>query len=429
MTLGGFTLPALSAYDPGMEGEGSLDPMGLGAIADRLADRLVPGLRARMSRIRFVTAMAVGAMVCEALPDVISADGMTSPAICFEWLVIESFARRVAPQELPSGVPGSQKARAVVARSQRLSAGTYLKVPTVFGFNGIYKPFGIDSGIVTSDLAPAPWCAELVRAWESDQGFDGFTDSVSGSRGGRLLVQLREGVRAGLLEGRCSTKPNSPLFGDIAMSLHPGRAMATERRVLRSLVRSDRHEHRAELADRLIDLPDNLTESEVLTRIRSKCSAPLRRTIDAVVSYERFAELLDTGFRTLTAISYSMGSQPLTPHAVRDNELLVRCTRELPDSYRRADETMDAIAFDSQLEGSFGEFSIPCGPADLVELLLKHHEHVQAAKDKRSWFEPLRNGWVVRRPYGSAEPPQLVGEFVHPVRVAALGRFVAESAP
>ena len=50
MTLAGLTLPELSDYDPPIAGEGSIDPMGLAAISDRLADRLVPGLRARMMR-------------------------------------------------------------------------------------------------------------------------------------------------------------------------------------------------------------------------------------------------------------------------------------------------------------------------------------------------------------------------------------------
>ena len=57
--------------------------------------------------------------------------------------------------EIPIGVPGSQKASAVVKRGQRLSAATYLKGPSVFGFNGVYKPFAIDAAIVGTDLGPA----------------------------------------------------------------------------------------------------------------------------------------------------------------------------------------------------------------------------------------------------------------------------------
>ncbi len=223
MTLAGFTLPELSAYDPPVAGEGSIDPMGLAAISDRLADRLVPGLRSRMQRVRFVTAMAVGAMACETLADELPGDGISTPAICFEWLVLEGFVRRLPAHEIPVGVPGSQKARVVVNRGQRLSAATYLKGPSVFGFNGVYKPFSVDAGIVGTDLAPGPRCADLVRAWEAEQGFVGFTDSVPGTDGARLRSHLRDGVRAATREGRCTTNPGGWLFGRLAASLRPTR--------------------------------------------------------------------------------------------------------------------------------------------------------------------------------------------------------------
>ena len=132
--------------------------MGLAAISDRLADVLVPGLRARMQRVRFVTATAVGALACETLGDDFPADGVSTAAICFEWLVVEGLVRRLSPQQIPPGVPGSQKARAVVASGQRLSAATYLKGPAVFGFNGVYKPFAIDAGVVGSGFEPGPRC-------------------------------------------------------------------------------------------------------------------------------------------------------------------------------------------------------------------------------------------------------------------------------
>lgn len=72
--LSGLLMPATSAYDPPVAGEGSLDPVGVAAISDNLADLLVPGLRARMLRVRFVTAMAVGAVANEAVQDEPSAD-------------------------------------------------------------------------------------------------------------------------------------------------------------------------------------------------------------------------------------------------------------------------------------------------------------------------------------------------------------------
>ena len=59
--------PFLTAYDPPGTSEGSLDPLGLYQIADQLAMQLVPAVRERMLRIRFLTAMAVGSLVIEDL--------------------------------------------------------------------------------------------------------------------------------------------------------------------------------------------------------------------------------------------------------------------------------------------------------------------------------------------------------------------------
>jgi hypothetical protein len=56
-------LPFLTAYDPPGTSEGTLDPLGLYQIADQLAVQLVPAVRERMQRIRFLTAMAVGGLV------------------------------------------------------------------------------------------------------------------------------------------------------------------------------------------------------------------------------------------------------------------------------------------------------------------------------------------------------------------------------
>lgn len=69
--------------------------MGLAAISDRLAEMRVPALRARMSWVRFTTAMAVGAVATESLADEQPVDGVSTPAICFEWLLIEAFVRRL----------------------------------------------------------------------------------------------------------------------------------------------------------------------------------------------------------------------------------------------------------------------------------------------------------------------------------------------
>lgn len=66
MVLRGFTVPRFTEFDPPGDGEGGLDPLGLGSLAERLADGLTsPVVTARMRRVRFLTAVAAAAVVCE----------------------------------------------------------------------------------------------------------------------------------------------------------------------------------------------------------------------------------------------------------------------------------------------------------------------------------------------------------------------------
>jgi hypothetical protein len=148
------------------------------------------------------------------------------------------------------------------------------------------------------------------------------------------------------------------------------------------------------------------------------------------VAYERLAVLLDAAFRTLCAVSHSMGSQPLTPATVGGHETIACAARELPGRFLDAADRMAAVGMDDGLEEQLGEFAIPRPSVELVDLLFDHHERIQSAKSpkgKRSWFEPLRGGWVVRAPYATAEQPVIGHSFVHPVRVSALRRFLRDT--
>src|ERR1035437_7385010 len=57
--------PFSSEFDPSEEAEGSIDPLGLQPGYERLPDRSSPAVTVRMEHPRFVTAMALGACVCE----------------------------------------------------------------------------------------------------------------------------------------------------------------------------------------------------------------------------------------------------------------------------------------------------------------------------------------------------------------------------
>lgn len=406
--------------------------MGLAALSDRLADRLVPGIRSRMLRIRFITAMAVGALAVQDLWDEPPSDGKTTPAIAFEWLVIEAFVRRIPPNPIPPGIPGTQKARAVTSKGQRLSAPTYLKSPSVFGFNGIYKPFAVDAGAVSGELLPAARSIELVQAWEQEQGLEGFAAAISGTAGGRVRGQIATAVRTALRTGRCSEGVGNHIFGLLARSLVPNDAGRQERRVLRSLIMSGDHELRAELAQ--IVEPLDGDEATVLRHARPKCSKALGTVVDAVIAYEELAACIDRAFRTLCEASHSLGTQPLTPALAAGLPAVKSAAGELPRLFERAQERLAPIGPDlaPDLVSRLGDLAVRQPADDLARSLFDHHQKVQENKlpsGKRPWFEPYKDGYVVRAPYARPAPPDGTGAFVHPVRVAALRRFMVESAP
>jgi len=104
------TFPFLTSYDPPGTSEGTLDPLGLYQIADQLAIQLVPAVRERMQRIRFLTAMAVGALVTEDLADD-PRQRDASPYLVWEWLIVEALIRDMGDNPSVWGVPGTLVAR------------------------------------------------------------------------------------------------------------------------------------------------------------------------------------------------------------------------------------------------------------------------------------------------------------------------------
>ena len=136
-----YSLPYLSTYDPATSSEGSLDPLGLYLIADRLATKLVPGVRERMSHPRYLTAMAVGAHICSPIREEYDIDGVTPAYQVYEWHIVEGFVSkylRDAPDQI-QGLPGIQKGAEAFQNNLPLRHNRYLKTPNVFGFHGVYR--------------------------------------------------------------------------------------------------------------------------------------------------------------------------------------------------------------------------------------------------------------------------------------------------
>ena len=79
-TTSPFTpIPYRSLADPEIQGERSIDPLGLATLADHLANWILSGLTARMWRPRFLTAIAATSVTVEPFGEQLAKDRATSP--------------------------------------------------------------------------------------------------------------------------------------------------------------------------------------------------------------------------------------------------------------------------------------------------------------------------------------------------------------
>lgn len=110
-------LPKLTTYDPEVKSEGSIDPLGLVPIADRLSVNLVPGVRERMSHPRYLSLISAGVALCQEYPaNTMAKDGISNPIQVFEWLVVQSLVKKFKANGTLLGLPGSDKANDAMKR-------------------------------------------------------------------------------------------------------------------------------------------------------------------------------------------------------------------------------------------------------------------------------------------------------------------------
>ena len=422
----GLRLPFLSEVDPEQAGEGSIDPLGLAPIADRLADTIAPGITARMTRIRFVTAIAVGAVVTESLGDVVAADGVSPAYLAYEWLVVEALARdKYLPPAATLRVPGIEKARSVVVRGAHMDSRSYLKTPKVFGFHGIYKRLARDIDVVDDHLLLGAPGDRLVRLWEEEQELHGFADRRPGTPGGRLAANIESAVRSALTQAGIVLPLSSHLWSKLVRALRPDGTLAQERAFLFELVTDPAEPVRRELVLGVHRLQMDEAEPTVLRALRRDASAALAARLVAIDAYERVAELLTASLNALRRVSTAHGTSPISPTDLAHSPILVQSSEELVSALNDAYERLEHLGnLEAPAVDVFGSFEGVVRLPDLVEALLRRHEEVQEAKGKRPWFERTPRGFVVRPLYRTGNDPVIERRYVHPYRVTALRSFL-----
>lgn len=417
-------LPRLSAYDLGATGEGGLDPLGLSAVADRIADVLVPGIRARMSQPRFVTLSAVGAYAYQTLHDLTADEGKTTADIAFEWIVVEAFARNPGDGRT-YGVPGNQMAQRAKAAGERLSRSRYLSGPRVFGFTGVYRPFSRDIGVLTLDDRPGPNADRLVEAWERDFNLSGYTAGIASTAGGNLRAEITKACKETLEKGECAAPPTGELLRKLSNVLAPREAGKHERIVLRELIATGEHDIRNELAARLVAEPasDSVSQRDLTSRLMKGVSPPTHRALQAAFAYEEAATALDNCFRRFLAHATNQHGSVIsaidslkTPgqaDLAGRIGVLAQCAINAVGELGNDSLSIDTVNVLSSFASKFTA-------EQFFDRLTERHYEVQSEKQKLPWLDRINGDWIVRTPYRNQDSSPDDAIWTHPMRLSTL---------
>jgi len=426
-------LPFLTSYDPPGTSEGTLDPLGLYQIADQLAVKLVPAIRERMQRIRFLTAMAVGALVTEGIEDD-PEQRDASPYLVWEWLVVEAMIRELSEDPSIWGVPGTLVARRALHQHGYLDARSYLKTPRIFGFHGVYKRLATHLGLVDVHLGPGPNAEGLVDAWARGLGLGG----IEGAR--PKLARWSAAVRRSLSEKPPRTKPgwDKESWSELAEAFAPKAGKAREKRFLRDLLHAadDRRlgafptiwQLQAEFDD------DGFREELLHERLenREPSYGPL---LQAIRAYERFARSLQDAFDVLKAEAAAKDAQGYVVPTIDRNADFKRSVNGLHERFEAAyqvlgEVTLTSLSLQNLFAQRFVAFAEPMEPGACGLALCAHHETVQRAKSadgKRPWFDRIGGDRIyIRHAYREPRREIQPGRYVHDYRGWPIRRFYSD---
>jgi len=432
MAAPSITLPFLSRYDPPGSGEGNLDPMGLYQISDQLAVALVPAVRERMNRIRFLTAITVGTTLVDGMRE---PDGYrdASPFLVWEWLVVQALIKSYGDDPELRGVPGSTVTARALRDQGYLDAAGYLKTPRIFGFHGIYKRLAIQLRLIDVNLGPGMDAGFLLDAWAKDRDYSSFKEA--GPLTAPWVAALTRSLKA--TPPRANATWSVAEWKQLADAFHPDKVGRYERKVLTTLLLNNGDRQLGAFADLWALLPD-IDEEEsneaVLAKLGERAPrwAPL---LGAIEAYEGFARRLQDGFDALRTEAQQAGGTGFPIRLVEQSSPFKNAVSGLAEAFRKTSQKLatggpEASACQVLFEERFGKFATLQSAEGFARLVLEHHDAVQRSKSaegKRSWFD--RSGVDVvhlRLPYRLADWEPRPDAYVHPYRVGPVARFMGD---
>lgn len=428
-------IPYHSQYDPVYTSDGSLDPIGLFPIADRLAMRLTPGIRERMSHPRFLTAMAVGAVICSDFDhDEISADNVSEPWQVYEWYVVQALVRTFYQnREEIRGLPGSDKALRAYLLGLPLNSARYLKTASVFGFHGVYRTLAHEIQITDNYNNLGEVGDRLVRIWEKSQKLDGFYTSYSGP-GRNLRNDLLKAVKDGMTKGEVSRGWGWGCNTIISKHLAPYHGTKPELDVIYNAIIDETAPLRAEIIKFLQSEKGksiwlkSKSEKEFHLALIPIATEELKNTLRAILSYEQFSSLINNAF---TAILYELShSTKLTLDQLSQLETVKRATRESPGLFQKTYDNLGPVDEANTFYQNFVSLSEPNSLKEWIQIFIHHHKQNQKRKSvsgKRPWIEQVSaDSFMMQTRYRIDKNPIMDDEYVSFYRTNSLWSFLKD---
>lgn len=428
-----FLLPALSAHDPAASGEGSRDPLGLEGAAERLASIYLPAVTARMTRIRALTVLALGAHVCQPMHDEYTADESAPAWLTFEWIWAEATASGTSDAR---GIPGIDTTKRHLRNGERLSSRNYLKGATALGLHGFYRTLAESTGVLDADGHLDENGEQLLLAWEHDQGLCGLIEDRRGT--GRDVVRfLRDGVHASLKASACAAPPTGQGILRLKRHLAPafdGDCLQERKELRRLLEDNDRRGAVLELLEapgveaKDADPVAHATAATKEARLRITEPFPeVAAALDAFIAFERFGAAVSTAFDLVRHRSTKLMRRP-TPLADLWDSRYDELAERLPQLISDCDSAFADVPPDRPRGEAINAFRGVSDASGLLDALLTRHESTQRGKGsggKLTWFEPGPKP-AVRAPYTVTRPPSSDDRFIHPTRLPNAAAFLSE---
>ncbi len=426
-------LPHLSELDPDTKGEGSIDPLGLYTIADALGVRMIPGVRERQSRARFLTAMAVSLWVCETFePEQLAADEVSEAWQVFEWYTVEGLVRAFRNEsDEYAGTPGTLKAIAALKDKVPLCADRYLKTPNVFGYHGVYRILArdlrIDTGARLGDFG-----YDLVSVWAEEQGLRGFVSG--GGTGSKVLKSLRDAVADGLKRGSVARTGGWTEWAFFPDHLAPGRMGDAEAERLKVGLLNSVNGFRREVIEFLVSRAgrkaweSGRAEREFHAALRASASVQLAELLDAIDCYERFARMVYDAFVDCL-VELTLARRRLSAAELAQCVSVAKAAKELPALFvetRHRLEVIDDLLV--RFDNAFSSLGERAHAEDWVRTLIDHHTSNQRRKPpagKAPWVEQLDDGrYLVRALYRTEKGGAHDSSYLHAYRTRPLWSYV-----